>query len=223
MNDLIKRIHYYLGTTYRRKLLDKLLEENKCYYKGIVLDIGGRDRGKFKKPKNKVERWIFADIEERYNPDIIIDVCNMKQIQDESIDVINAIELFEHVENPEKGLKECYRVLRKGGVMILSVPFLYPIHADPYDFQRWTEEKWRKVLEEIGFEIEKFEIMGRCFTVLAETERNLIKSLPPPLRWFFYLFYPLLDVLAKLDRFKFVSSHPKLGKFHGGYFIVVRK
>ena len=204
-------------------MLDKLLEENKHHYKGVVLDIGGRDRGRFKKPKNKVEKWVFADIEEEYNPDIILDVCNMKQIQDESVDVINAIELFEHVENPEKGLKECYRVLKKGGVMILSVPFLYPIHADPYDFQRWTEEKWRKVLEEIGFKIEKFEIVGRYFTVLADAKKTFIKSLPRPLRWLFYFSYPLLDVLVKLDSFKFISSHPKLGRFHGGYFMVLRK
>ena len=147
----------------------------------------------------------------------------MKQIQDESIDVINATELFEHVKNPEKGLKECYRVLKKDGVMILSVPFLYPIHADPYDFQRWTEEKWRKVLEEIGFKIEKFEIMGRYFTVLGDFKKTFIKSLPRPLRWLFYLFHPLLDVLVKLDKFNLVFSHPKLGKFHGGYFIVVKK
>lgn len=223
IKNLKKHLQYYFWATYRRKILDKLLEENKNCYKGIVLDIGGRDRGKFKKPKDKVKKWIFADIEEKYDPDIILNVCNMKQIQDESVDVINAIELFEHVENPEKGLKECYRVLKKDGVMILSVPFLYPIHADPYDFQRWTEEKWKKVLEEIGFKIEKLEIMGRYFTVLADAKKTFIKSLPRLLRWFFYLFYPLLDLLVKLDNFKFICNHPKLGNFHEGYFIVVRK
>ena len=129
-------LQYYFWATYRRKLLDKLLEKSKYYYKGIVLDIDDRDKGKFKKPRNKVERWIFADVEEKYKPDIILDVCEMKKIKDESIDVINTIELFEHVENSEKGLLECFRVLKKGGVMILSVPFLHPIHADPYDFQR---------------------------------------------------------------------------------------
>jgi len=59
----------------------------------------------------------------------------MKQIKDESIDVVNTIELFEHVEFPEKGLRECYRVLTKGRVMIVSVLFLYPIHADPLIFK----------------------------------------------------------------------------------------
>lgn len=88
-----------------------------------------------------VEKWIFVDVEEKHNPDIVLDVADMGKIKDESIDVINAIELFEHVEKIQQGLKECYRVLKKDGVMILSTPFLFPIHADPYDFQRWTEEK----------------------------------------------------------------------------------
>ncbi|MCK5039975.1 MAG: methyltransferase domain-containing protein [Candidatus Aenigmarchaeota archaeon] len=37
----------------------------------------------------------------------------MNKIKTQSIDVVNAIELFEHVEYPEKGLKECHRVLKK--------------------------------------------------------------------------------------------------------------
>ena len=221
--ELKKHIRYYFWATYRRKILDKLLKENKHYYKGVVLDIGGRERGKFKKPKEKVKKWIFADIEEGHKPDIILDVSNMTSIEDESVDAINATELFEHVESPEKGLRECYRILKKNGTMILSAPFLYPIHSDPYDFQRWAEDKWKQVLQEIGFSIEKFEIMGRYFTVLADMKRTCIKSMPRPLRYVFYLFCPLLDLLVKLDNLKFVQNHSKLGKFHGGYFIILRK
>ncbi len=157
--------------SYRRKSLDNLLEENKDYYKGVVLDIGGRDRGRFQKPKQQVEKWIFADIVTEHNPDIVLDVANMEVIETETIDVVNAIELFEHVEQIKHGIKECYRVLKQGGVMILSAPFMYPIHADPYDFQRWTEHKWKKELEKSGFTIEKFQITGFYFTVLADSLR----------------------------------------------------
>lgn len=220
---MIKNIQYYFWATYRRKILDKLLEEDKHYYKGVVLDIGGRDRGKFQKPKDKVEKWIFADVEEKHNPDIVLDVENMDKFGTESIDVINATELFEHVENPEKGLRECYRVLKKDGVIILSVPFLHPIHADPFDFQRWTEGKWRKVLEEIGFEIEKFEIMGRYFTVMMDMKKALIKQFPFGVRHFCKLFYPLMDLFVKLDNTRWVKNSSGLNKFHGGYFMILKK
>ena len=222
MKNLKRYVVYYFWASYRRKILDNLLEENKHYYKGVALDIGGRDRGRFKKPKSEVEKWIFADIEERHKPDVIFDVANMYKIKDETIDVVNAIELFEHVENPERGLKECYRVLKKDGIMFLSAPFLFPVHADPYDFQRWTEDKWKKELEKAGFKILKFEIMGRFFTVLADMKKTFVKSMPRLLRWVLCLLYPLLDCSVKLDNLKFIKSD-RLGKFHGGYFMILRR
>ena len=115
-----------LNRTYRRILLDKLQNQYHNVYKGIVLDIGGRDKGKFEKPKKRVEKWIFADVNKEHNPNIVIDVANMKQIKTGSIDVVNAIELFEHVEQIEKGLKECYRVLKIGGTILISMPFCSP-------------------------------------------------------------------------------------------------
>lgn len=220
---MTENIIYYFWASYHRKILDRLLGQNKHYYQGLVLDIGGRNRGKFKKPKDKVEKWIVADIKTRHQPDIILDVCNMNKIKDGAVDVVNATELFEHIENPQKGLEECYRILKKDGLMILSTPFLYPIHPDPHDFQRWTERKWKRELKEIGFEIQKFVIMGRYFTVWADLEKALVKSLPNILRWTCYLVYPLYDLLVKIDNLSCIKKHPYLGKFHGGYFIIAKK
>ena len=160
MFNFLDKARYYIWASYRRRLLDKLQKKYSNLYKGIVLDIGGRNRGGFKKPKEKVEQWIFADIEESHNPDIVLDVSCMNMVETESIDIIAAMELFEHVEKIEKGLSECYRVLKKGGFMLISVPFLHPIHADPSDFQRWTEYKWRVELERIGFKIKKIILWG---------------------------------------------------------------
>ena len=70
-----KSLKYYFWATYHRKKLDELQEKHKRVYKGIVLDIGGRDRGKFIKPKNNVKKWIFADIEKKHNPDLVLDVA----------------------------------------------------------------------------------------------------------------------------------------------------
>lgn len=220
---MFKGLRYYFSASWHRKILDKLLEENKHYFKGSVLDIGGRDRGRFEKPRQAAKQWIFADIEKENNPDIILDVADMKGIAREAVDVVLATELFEHVENPEQGLKECFRVLKKNGAMILSVPFLYQVHSDPYDFQRWTSHKWKKELAECGFRIEKFIVMGRYFTVLADVEKEFIKSLPRFLKWFCYLFFPFYDLMVKFDNLDFIKNHQKLGKFHGGYFMVLRK
>ncbi|MCK5039974.1 MAG: hypothetical protein KAR87_03335 [Candidatus Aenigmarchaeota archaeon] len=74
--------------------------------------------------------------------------------------------------------------------MILSVLFLFPIHADPYDFQRWTKSKWEKELKKAGLLIKHFEIMERYFTVTADGWKNLIKSMPRGLKLFFIYVTP---------------------------------
>lgn len=220
---MLDSVKYYFWASYRRKLLDKLQNKYSFLYKGIILDIGGRDRGRFKKPKDKVEKWTFVDIESKHNPDVILDVADMNSFSNNSIDFINAIELFEHVKNIEKGLEECYRVLKKDGIMFISAPFLYPIHADPYDFQRWTIYKWRDILKEKGFNIEKEEIMGNFLFIFSEYIKYFIKTLPKILKWLFYLGFPILDFLVYLDNFNFIKKNDKLNKFNGGYFLIVKK
>lgn len=221
MKHTIENIKYYFWASYRRKILDNLLEENKNYYKGTVFDIGGRDRGKFKKPKNKVEKWVFTDIEGSYHPDLVLDVTNMNGINNESVDVINAIELFEHINYPEKGISECHRILKKDGAFIISAPFLRSIHADPFDFQRWTEEKWKLVLTDSGFKIIKIYTMGLFFAVLSDMLKNIVKK-TGIFRYILYVFYPCFDLLVELDRLPILKKS-ELGKYTGGYFIIAKK
>ncbi|NTU98402.1 class I SAM-dependent methyltransferase [Candidatus Falkowbacteria bacterium] len=216
---------YAISNTHRRKLLDRAMIRNRAAFRpgSTVLDIGGRDRGFFKKPKSKVGKWIFADIQAENKPDIVLDVADMKSIQSGSIDTVLANELFEHVAEPERGLNECYRILKAGGELILSVPFLYPVHGDPYDFQRWTETKWSKELSGCGFREINIEILGRFFSVLATSIKIWNQSLPS---FFRYLLYPVsfaFDLLAGVDNTDLVKKNTALSRFHGGYFIIAKK
>ncbi|MFA6427528.1 MAG: methyltransferase domain-containing protein [Candidatus Magasanikbacteria bacterium] len=223
MSKLIQKIKYYFWASYRRKFLDKLQKKYSNLYKGKVLDIGGRDRGNFIKPRENTTEWIFVDIEEKNKPDILMDVAKMDHIESNSIDVINAIELFEHVGDIDNGIRECYRVLKPGGICILSAPFLYPIHSDPFDFQRWTEFKWKNVLSNVGFDLCLFEITGGYFTILGDMVRKFVRSLPAVIRHIFYFFYPFFDVLVKLDNINLVKNSENLKGYHGGYFIICHK
>lgn len=220
-----KQIKKFFSATHRRLLLDKLLSSHSHLFgvESIVLDIGGRDRGSFNKPKDNVKKWIFADIETKHNPDIVLDVSNMKGVESESIDIILATELFEHVEKPELGLKECLRVLKNGGKLILSVPFLYRIHGDPFDFQRWTEKKWKKELLAAGFKIDELIVMGRYFSVMADNFKMFAWSMPKILRYPLYILFPIFEILALLDQCTCVKNNNILGYFHDGYFIIATK
>lgn len=202
--------------TFRRRILDRYLKRYSYYFSGVVLDIGGsRRRGTFKPIKDT--RWIYGDI----NPiesDIYLDVQNMKEIKDGIINTIKATELFEHVEDPSKGISECYRVLNKGEYMILSMPFLFPVHGDPCDYQRWTKTKLNKELKKAGFKEIMIKKMGLYFTVLADMLRVVIKSSP-----ILYPLFPMLDIIASLDNLNYVKRSKILNKYTTGYFMIARK
>ena len=217
-----EKITYYLWASYRRRAIDRFLEESKSFYQGVVLDIGGRDRGAFRKPREQATRWINADIEWKYKPDLCMDVA-AQAIKSSSVDVVNAVELFEHVYLINEGLTECARVLKKGGHLLIAVPFLYPLHSDPFDFQRWTKDKWQRELKACGFHLERYNVSGYFFNVLADMLKSGIKAIPGWLKIPFYIFLPLLDLIAWLDKSRFVREHSILSRYHAGYFMLLRK
>ncbi len=70
-------------------------------------------------------------------------------------DCVLSTQVLEHVENPETYLKECYRVLRPGGHLLLTTHGLFEDHACPYDYWRWTVFGLRRQVETTGFNVEK--------------------------------------------------------------------
>lgn len=71
-----------------------------------------------------------------------------------SADTILLLDVLEHLPAPESCLKEIFRVLQPGGKLIIQVPFLYPLHDTPYDFQRWTCFGLQKLAKKHQYQIE---------------------------------------------------------------------
>lgn len=70
-----------------------------------------------------------------------------------SFDSIVANEVFEHVFNPDQFLSEAVRVLKPGGMVLMTIPFVWDEHEQPYDFARYSSFGIRALLEKQGFEI----------------------------------------------------------------------
>lgn len=69
---------------------------------------------------------------------VLCDLQGGLPFADDSVDTVFCCSVLEHVEDPRRALSECARVLKPGGRIILSVPFLYYLHGAPQDFFRFT-------------------------------------------------------------------------------------
>ena len=204
----------------RRMYLDSDLEGAHEYMKNIVLDIGGgRKRGWFKRPDDV--QWIILDINRELSPSIMADAQKLP-VKSGTIDCVKCTELLEHVEYPEIVIKEITRVLKSSGTLILSVPFNFGIHGDPYDFQRFTDYKLNKMLES-DFEIRTIEKQGLYFTVLCYMVKQNILNIKSRLRWLLYWTLPLIDLLVKLDQTNFVKKSKFMSSFTTGFFVIAIK
>jgi SAM-dependent methyltransferase len=82
-------------------------------------------------------------------------------VADGSVDAVVSTQVLEHVADPVLYLRECRRVLRPGGRLLLSTHGLMVWHPDPVDLWRWTCDGLRRQVEAAGFEVVRFEgIMG---------------------------------------------------------------
>lgn len=87
---------------------------------------------------------------------------------DKSFDSLLCSQVFEHVFNPENFLKEMNRVLKMDGKALITVPFVWDEHEQPYDFARYSSFGLRSVFERAGFEIIKQEKSVQDLRVLVQ-------------------------------------------------------
>lgn len=73
--------------------------------------------------------------------------------ESESFDSIICNQVLEHVFEPKEFLSEFYRVLKPGGKLLLTVPFIWDEHEQPYDFARYSSFGLIYLFEQSGFKV----------------------------------------------------------------------
>jgi SAM-dependent methyltransferase len=208
--------------TFRRHYLDQLLTSYN--FEGRVLDVGGERkgrRGKFTTPA----QWTIVNPDPAAGADIMA-FAEALPMAEGSYDTVVLTEVLEHMAAPDKVLRECSRVLKPGGSIVASVPFLYCVHGDPHDYTRWTSRGIEKIFGECGFSEIDIKPMGGIVATVLDLFENFCgrvvadrKKLPLYLRLPRAVFRKVLaNWLLRLDA---ASSHHV--DFCTGYFIKARK
>jgi ubiquinone/menaquinone biosynthesis C-methylase UbiE len=207
--------------TLRRKYLNILLNELKL--KGKVLDVGGQKFNKRSDPRldlSNVEEFLYLNNDKTTKPDILAEAQEIP-FESDYFDFVLLIEVLEHVKDPISVLKEVNRVIKEGGFLIMSMPFLNSIHADPYDFQRWTPTKIILELKKIGNKNIIIKEMGGFYAVINDLIRFQIYKNTSVLRkiyvWIYNYFLKI--IFFKLDKFDSKSKD----YMTTGYFIYSQK
>jgi SAM-dependent methyltransferase len=77
-------------------------------------------------------------------------------------------QVLEHVFNPDEFLSEINRVLKTDGKLLLTVPFVWDEHEQPYDYARYSSFGLKALLEKNGFEILDLRKSVNDYSVLVQ-------------------------------------------------------
>ena len=77
----------------------------------------------------------------------LMDACSLK-FENDFFDIIICSEMLEHFKEPQRAINEINRVLKKGGRLILTTRFVYPLHDVPYDYFRYTKYGLRELFKD---------------------------------------------------------------------------
>ena len=175
----------YIG----RKPIYEFIKENCENMRGTLLDYGA-GKMPYRSMFKNVDKYIGLDYDVTatsagyYNNDVLYYDGIHIPLDDESVDNVLCNQVLEHVDDVDVSLDEIYRVMKKGGIMLLTLPAAYPIHMEPYDFRRFTHYGIRQTLEKHGFR--EIDIKGS--TSMKDTLRRLkLFVVPYEIRKIFFL------------------------------------
>lgn len=194
-----------------RRLILAALQRELALFSGLVLDVGCGEkpyRSLLLAAPSQASAYVGVDLPGNpySTPDLEWDGVTLPK-PDASIDAVLLTEVLEHCAEPVAVLKEVCRVLRPGGFLFITVPFIWPMHAIPHDEYRFTPFALERLLREAGFVSPRIAATGGRDAVLALTLGLWAGRMPTASRWgrvikqsFCILLWPLVWLLLRLDR-----------------------
>ncbi len=194
----------------------------------LVLDFGV-GQGQFEDLVQRFPNKIAADFFPYPDADVICDLTKPLPFRDDSLDIIIASNVFEHLPNTKDVLSECYRILKPGGCLIGTIPFMLGVHQEPYDYHRYTPFMLERLLKETGLKNVKISTLTTPIDLYHHTQKHFFYRLftYAKLKGLFYRILAKLiwwnEKMLRLILQKFFHQIPKDPKFAIGYGFAAKK
>lgn len=130
----------YLGYRAARASVDRLLDRYvpDSGPKLKILDVGCGHAPWKHVLAPRASDYVGLDVTDGPNVDVVASAEAMP-FPDHSFDLAFSMAVYEHIPDVTAAIAEAHRVLRPGGLCLMGIPYIWPIHGEPYDFWRWTQ------------------------------------------------------------------------------------
>lgn len=205
----------YQGKSIGRTLLNLQINA-KVHLRGQVLDIGGRGTPSYHRffLEGEPHRMIRLDIENEQVE--VVGSALQLPFASGSLDVVLCFNVLEHIFDYSHALREMARAIRIEGVLYGYIPFLVPVHMEPFDYWRYTKDAMDQILREAGFGSVSIATIGGLPLVVYDMLSPL---------WRIGLFRVSIGLLAlTIDKFSalFVGKERNSARYPLGYFFEAR-
>ena len=187
-----------------------------------VLDLGA-GRLPYKKIIEQYTKKYFSMDFQKTHPDLdYIGTASDTKMKDERFDIVFCNQVLEHVPDPDESFEEIRRILKPGGIGIISTPFLVELHNEPYDFFRYTKYALKMFAEKSGFEVLSLSETGGIFAILG---RYVSRFMILAFYWIPVLKYLAMGINVIFQRiFMFLDKYLGMKSvFPSEYILVIRK
>ena len=146
--NLIRKIIQVILPT--RRPLNRFLMSISADYENLdILEIGSGDISINQSAEHifkNAKLFIQTDVNKSYGHEYL-DITNEIQIE-EKFDLIICTNVLEHIFDIKSAIKNLNYLLKENGQLLVSVPFIYPLHDEPEDFWRFTEHALKKIFSD---------------------------------------------------------------------------
>ncbi|MFT6202501.1 MAG: SAM-dependent methyltransferase [Spirosomataceae bacterium] len=197
--------HYHI-----RSGIYKSLTEKSIYIEGATLDFGCGSKP-YEHLFFKNTEYIGVDIEitghnhKNSKVDVYFDGINLP-FENSKFQSVVCSEVLEHVFEPIEVLAEIHRVMKPDGYILLTVPFTFEEHEEPFDYARYSSFGVKYLLESNGFKIIQLNKINSPWTTIGTLITSYVYNLLPkakilrhlvaiPLIGFTNIFFIILEFL----------------------------